>query len=156
MTFRFPRSVKVQVTSETKYWFTKCRQSTCIVHTYTFTKGICLADVLLNLKISMNMNILNTTHQLIYTHFRYSDISILVILTHNAGILLSHPGVGFLYPTPTPVALAPMLSHTPNYFIMTTTTTTTTPLNKLPLSNIILGQQTIQTCFYCIHRDGIK
>jgi len=36
-------------------------------------------------------------------------------------------------PYPTPVALAPMLSHIPNYFRMTTTT----QLDKLPLSIII-------------------
>jgi len=40
------------------------------------------------------------------------------ILTHHAGILLSHPGVGYLYPPPPPP-------------------TTTTHLNKLPLSTII-------------------
>jgi len=32
-------------------------------------------------------------------------------LTHHAGILLSHPGVGYLYPpSPPPIVLAPMLS----------------------------------------------
>jgi len=48
----------------------------------------------------------------------------LTILTHYARLLLSHPGVRYLYPPPR-VALAPMLSHTLNYFLMTTTTRTT-------------------------------
>ena len=51
------------------------------------------------------------------------------------GYCLLTPGWYNYYPRslPTPVALAPMLSHIPNYFRMTTTT----QLDKLPLSNII-------------------
>ena len=63
-----------------------------------------------------------------------------------------------------PVALESMLSHTPNYFLMTTTTTTTTQVNKLPVSTLCLEQQTMQTFFknntalgsIRSHRVGIK
>ena len=68
-------------------------------------------------------------------------------IIHHAGILLSHPGVGYLYPPPPhlPVALAPMLSHISNYFLMRTTTTT--QLNKLPLSAIIFRTTDNTKCF---------
>ena len=53
-------------------------------------------------------------------------------LTHYAGILLSHPGVGYLYPPPPCYACANVIPN-PNYFVMTTTT----QHNKLPVSTII-------------------
>ena len=60
--------------------------------------------------------------------FRY------LFLTHHAGILLSHPGVGYLYPSPR-LCLRQRYPTLPNYLFMTTTTTV--QLNKLPVITIV-------------------
>ena len=60
--------------------------------------------------------------------FRY------LFLTHHARILLSHPGVGYLYPSPR-LCLRQRYPTLPNYLFMTTTTTV--QLNKLPVITIV-------------------
>ena len=89
-------------------------------------------------------------------------------LTHHARILLSHPGVGYLYsPPPPPLHLHQCYPTLPNYLFMTTITTTTAELNKLPLTIIIFiiidgtirfNNHKIQTHALgsiCVRHDGI-
>ena len=86
-----------------------------------------------------------------------------MFLTHHAGILLSHPGLEYLYTPPTPIALAPMLFYPIELLFMTTTA----QLNKLPQTTIKFiiidgiirfNNHKIQThalCSICVCHDGI-
>ena len=61
-----------------------------------------------------------------------------MFLTHHAGILLSHPRVGYLYPPPPPlpIAFAPMLSY-PTKLLFYDNNNKKVQLNKLPQTAIM-------------------